>query len=101
MAKQCRLPFRSSSISSVRPFDIIHCDIWGRYKHPSISGAHYFLTIVDDYTRFTWIFLMRHKDEAQSILKHFFSYVFTQFVSHIKIFRSDNGGEFLSLRTFF
>ena len=56
---------------------------------------------MDDYTRFIWIFLMRYKDEAQSILKHFFSYVFTQFASQIKIFRSDNGGEFLSLRTFF
>ena len=44
---------------------------------------------------------MRHKDEAQSLLKQFFSYVFTQFHTRIKNFRSDNGGEFLSLRTFF
>ncbi|KAI9195862.1 hypothetical protein LWI28_018837 [Acer negundo] len=44
---------------------------------------------------------MRHKDETQSILKRFFSYVFTQFESHIKTVRSDNGGEFISLRSFF
>ena len=44
---------------------------------------------------------MRHKTEAQSILQHFFSYIFTQFESRIKIFRSDNGGEFISLRSFF
>ena len=44
---------------------------------------------------------MKHKDEAQPIIKHFFSYVSTQFESHIKIFRSDNGGEFLSLQSFF
>ncbi|KAI9191111.1 hypothetical protein LWI28_003725 [Acer negundo] len=44
---------------------------------------------------------MRHKDEAQSILKRFFSFVFTQFEVHIKAFRSDNGGEFISLRSFF
>ena len=67
----------------------------------SLSGAHYFLTIVDDYTRFTCIFLMKHKDEAQPLIKNFFSYVSTQFASHIKIFRSDNGGEFLSLQSFF
>jgi hypothetical protein len=101
LAKQSRLPFGTSTISSTKPFDIIHCDIWGRYRHSSISGANYFLTIVDDYTRFTWIFLMRHKTEAQPILKHFFSYVFTQFESRIKTFRSDNGGEFISLRSFF
>ena len=44
---------------------------------------------------------MKHKDEAQPLIKHFFSYVSTQFESHIKIFRSDNGGEFLSLQSFF
>lgn len=101
LAKQSRLPFGISSISSEKPFDLIHCDVWGRYKHPSLSGAHYFLTIVDDYTRFTWVFLMRHKDETQSLLKHFFSYVSTQFSSCIKAFRSDNGSEFLSLQSFF
>jgi hypothetical protein len=44
---------------------------------------------------------MRKKDEAQSLLKKFFSFVQTQFESHIKNFRSDNGGEFTSLRSFF
>ncbi|KAK0588592.1 hypothetical protein LWI29_002973 [Acer saccharum] len=101
LAKQSRLPFTSSVISSIKPFEIIHCDIWGRYRHLSLSSAYYFLTIVDDYTRFTWIFLMRHKNEAQSLLKRFFSYVCTQFESRIKTFRSDNGGEFISLRSFF
>ena len=85
----------TSEISSEKPFGLIHCDIWGRYKHSSLFGAHYFLTIVDDYTHFTWIFLMKHKDEAQPLIKRFFSYVSTQFASHIKIFRSDNGGESL------
>jgi hypothetical protein len=69
LAKQSHLPFSSSSISYVEAFDIIHCGIWERYKHPSFSSAHSFLIIIDDYTRFTWIFLMRHKNEAQSILK--------------------------------
>ncbi|KAL5737920.1 hypothetical protein ACOSP7_030681 [Xanthoceras sorbifolium] len=44
---------------------------------------------------------MRHKNEAQSILKRFFNYVFTQFESRIKTFRSDNSGEFISLCSFF
>ena len=80
---------------------MIHCDIWSRYRHISITGAYYFLTIVDDYTRFTWIFLMRRKNETQSLLKRFFSHVSTQFDCRIKTFRSDNGGEFISLRSFF
>ncbi|KAM7485260.1 hypothetical protein LguiA_001269 [Lonicera macranthoides] len=101
LAKQSRFSFPSSTISTFKSFEIIHCDIWGPYRHSSLTGSHYFLTIVDDYTRFTWIFLMRHKSEAQPLLKHFFSYALTQFNSRIKTFRSDNGSEFLSLRSFF
>jgi hypothetical protein len=100
LAKQSRLPFNPSVISSTKPFAMIHCDIWGPYRHPSLSGAHYFLTVVDDFTRFTWIFLMKHKNEAQSLLKNFFNYVLIQFEVHIKILRSDNDGEFLSLHPF-
>jgi hypothetical protein len=44
---------------------------------------------------------LQHKSEAQSLLRRFFSYVLTQFNTRIKTFRSDNGGEFLSLRSFF
>jgi hypothetical protein len=100
LAKQSCLPFNPSVISSTKPFAMIHCDIWGSYRHPSLSGAHYFLTVVDDLTRFTWIFLMKHKNKAQSLLKIVFNYVLIQFEVHIKILRSDNGGEFLSLRPF-
>lgn len=56
LAKQSRLPFSVSSVSSIRPFELIHCDIWGRYKTASHSGVKYFLNTVDDYSRFTWVF---------------------------------------------
>ncbi|CAL8998429.1 unnamed protein product, partial [Prunus brigantina] len=50
LAKQTRFPFPSSVISSKFPFHLIHCDIWGPHKHPTHSGARYFLTIVDDFS---------------------------------------------------
>ncbi|KAG5516925.1 hypothetical protein RHGRI_037606 [Rhododendron griersonianum] len=101
LAKQTRLPFPLSSISSTLPFQLIHCDIWGPHRHQTYSGARYFLTIVDDFTRCTWLFLMSHKSDASSLLKSFFTFVHNQFNAHIKIFRSDNGSEFLSLQSFF
>ena len=79
LAKQTRQPFSRSSISTSKCFELLHCDIWGPHKTASLSGAHYFLTIVDDFSRFTWVFLMRHKHETQSALKTFFAYVATQF----------------------
>ncbi|CAL9003908.1 unnamed protein product [Prunus brigantina] len=79
LAKQTRLPFSLSSISTNKPFELIHCDIWGPHRLPTSSGARYFLTIVDDYSRFTWLFLMNLKSETQEKIKLFFAYVKTQF----------------------
>ncbi|CAL9004938.1 unnamed protein product, partial [Prunus brigantina] len=101
LAKQTRQPFGLSSISTTFPFALIHCDIWGPNRQTSLSGAHYFLTIVDDFSRFTWVFLMKHKSDTQQLLKDFFGYVSTQFHAKIRCIRTDNGGEFLSLRPFF
>ena len=101
LAKQSRLPFSNSTISSHAPFDLIDFDIWGPYKIQSHFGAHYFLTIVDDYTRYIWVTLMHYKSDTQSILRNFFAWIKTQHNHRIKAMRSDNGGEFLSLQTFF
>jgi hypothetical protein len=101
MAKQTRLPFPLSSISTHAPFDLLHCDIWGPHKAPTHSGARYFLTIVDDFTRCTWLFLMQYKSDSQNILKSFINFVYTQFQAIVKAIRVDNGSEFMSMRDFF
>lgn len=101
LAKQTRLPFPRSFISSVAPFDLIHCDIWGPHRVNSHTGARYFLTIVDDFSRFTWVHLMSFKSETQTLLKSFFAWVKTQFNCEIKALQSDNGTEFTSMISFF
>lgn len=59
LAKQTRLPFPRSSVSTNNPSNLVHCDIWGPYSTPSLNGAHYFLTIADDFKRrSTWLYLM-------------------------------------------
>uniref|UniRef100_A0A251S5C6 Putative ribonuclease H-like domain-containing protein n=1 Tax=Helianthus annuus TaxID=4232 RepID=A0A251S5C6_HELAN len=98
-AKHTRLPFPVSSIKSKECFELLHCDIWGRYRTPSFSsGANYFLTIVDDYSRSVWVFLLKHKYEAGDRLMYFHKLVKTQFGKMIKRIRCDNGGEFVSNR---
>jgi hypothetical protein len=52
LAKQKRLSFPHSVTVSTSIFDLIHCDIWGPFSVGSRNGHHYFLTIVDDYSRF-------------------------------------------------
>ena len=53
LAKMHTLPFNRRKIQSTHPFQLIHMDLWGPYKFANITGAHYFLTLVDDFTRNT------------------------------------------------
>jgi len=79
LAKQRHLSFVSNNHLFKCAFDLIHCDTWGPYPVPTYNGRHYFLTLVDDCTRFTWVYLMKHKSDAKSIIPKFFSLVETQF----------------------
>jgi hypothetical protein len=94
LARQKRLSFPHSVSCSSSIFALVHCDIWGPFSVGSRNGHHYFLTIVDDYSRFTWIHLLQSKDQTRTYLKSFFHFVENQFDSKIKILRSDNGPEF-------
>nr|KYP63606.1 Retrovirus-related Pol polyprotein from transposon TNT 1-94 [Cajanus cajan] len=100
-AKQSRDMFPLSEHKANNIFDLIHCDLWGPYKSPSSCGAFYFMTIVDDYSRSVWIYLLADKREVFQMLLNFFSLIKTQFDKHIKIFRSDNGTEFTCMKNYF
>ena len=77
LAKQHRLSFSSHNHMSKSPFDLVHCDIWGPFHVPSITGYKFFLTLVDDHTRFTWIHLLKHKSYALTVIPKFFKLVQT------------------------
>lgn len=76
-------------------FDIVHTDIWGPYFIPSLAGHRFFLTLVDDFSRFTWVILMKSKSETRQHLRTFISFIENQFSTTLKFIRSDNGTEFL------
>ena len=92
-AKQHRLPFHNSFISSTKPFELVHVDPWGPYYTKTHTGHRYFLTLVDDYTRSTWTHLMVTKDEAFHLIKSFVAMGKTQFDGTVRIVRSDNALE--------
>lgn len=54
------------------------------------------MIFVDDCSRFTWLFLLKHKNEVLSIFKHFKSMVETQFSSKLKVLKTDNGSEYIN-----
>ena len=71
LAKQKHLPFDDSNTQSVSPFNIVHMDIWDPLSISSVHGHRYFLIVVDDYSRYVWIFLMKHKSDSHSLVKSF------------------------------
>ncbi|KAK4384958.1 Retrovirus-related Pol polyprotein from transposon RE1 [Sesamum angolense] len=70
LAKQSRLPFSTCEIHSKNPFELIHVDLWGPYKTPTLDGCNYFLTVVDDFSRATWTFLLRYKTQKFDARAH-------------------------------
>ena len=94
LAKQHRFPFTHSSSISLSCFDLVHADIWGPYSTPSLNGSKYFLTLVDDHSRCTWVYLLKHKFDTSTLIPSFFHMILTQFKVPIKVFRSNNGLEF-------
>jgi hypothetical protein len=95
LSKSTRLPFPSSTSYSVKPFDLVHSDVWGPVIE-SFDGYKYFVAFVDDFSRFTWLYLLKAKSEVATVFQDFHHLVHTQFSSKIKILRSDNGSEYMS-----
>jgi hypothetical protein len=100
-AKQTRDVFPLSNHNATSSFDLIHCDLWGPYRTPSSCGASYFLTIMDDFSRAIWIYLLIDKREVSRTLIDFFALVERQFDKRVKMIRSDNGTEFICLKNYF
>src|SRR5262249_54195393 len=83
-AKMKRFPFVTNGSRTRAPFEIVHVDIWGPVPVTSVEGFNYFLTLVDDHSRTTWIYLLCNKSEARTQLKNYISYVSTHFDNNIK-----------------
>jgi len=94
LAKFHRLPFSYSTHHASQPFEIVHCDLWGPCSIPSYDGFKYFLTLVDCFTRSTWLYLLSTKVDTKRNIESFANLVKNHFNRKIKILRSDNGGEF-------
>lgn len=66
-SKLKRLPFPNSNSCSCKSFDLIHTDIWGPTA-VSLDGHKHILTIIDDYSRFTWTIPMKNKGEVTELI---------------------------------
>lgn len=89
-SKQKHILFVSHNNISDKSFDLVHIDTWGPFSIPTHDGYKYFLTIVDDHSRATWVYLLKNKSDVLHVFPNFINMVETQFETKIKRVRSDN-----------
>jgi len=81
-------------ISSKRILELLHVDLFGPPSHASLGGKKYCLVIVDDYSRYTWVYFFKLKSETQQTFINFSTEMQRQHNVPILAIRSDNGSEF-------
>ena len=83
-----------------KPLELLHIDLFGPIRTASLAGKQYGFVIVDDFSRYTCVLFLKHKDEA---FEKFCNLVQNEKESNIISVISDHGGEFenLSFKTFF
>lgn len=79
---------------ALSPFDPVHSDVWGPCPVTSKSDVRYFVTFVDDYSRSTWLYLMKSRSELFYTFSAFCSEVRTQCNYNVRILCSDNAKEY-------
>lgn len=96
LGKSKKLPYPKGKHTSQSPLDYIHSDLWGPAPVSSVGGGRYYMSIVDDYSRKVWLFVLKEKSEACKKFKEWCCSVETEIGSAVKCLRTDNGLEFLS-----
>jgi transposase InsO family protein len=81
-------------MTTTKPLEMLHIDLFGPIVYISIGGNKYDLVIIDDYSHFTWVFLLEDKNESQEVLKKFLKRAQNEFDAKVKKIRSDNDTEF-------
>ena len=95
LGKQTRGSFKSKNVvSTSRPLELLHMDLFGPTRTTSLGGKKYGLVIVDDFSRFTWVLFLTHKNEAFDAFLKFHKKVSNQKGFSIIAIRSDHGTEF-------
>lgn len=94
--KQSRKPFPKSSWRATQKLQLVHTDVGGPQRTPSLQGSRYYILFIDDFTRMCWIYFLKFKSEVAGVFWKFKKMVENLSGCKIQILRSDNGKEYTS-----
>jgi hypothetical protein len=98
--KSHQLPFPKSVSVSKTPLELVFSDVWG--PAPTSAGKHnYYVSFIDDFSKFIWIYLLQHKSEVFQKFYDFEAHVERLFDRKVLAMQTDWGGEYHKLRNFF
>ncbi|GJT15368.1 retrovirus-related pol polyprotein from transposon TNT 1-94 [Tanacetum coccineum] len=83
-----------TDFASNKPLYLLHMDLCGPMRVESINGKRYVLVVVDDYSRYTWVFFLHSKDEASEVIISFIKKTQVNLQLQVQRVRTDNGTEF-------
>jgi transposase InsO family protein len=93
--KQHRVSFTSKIVNTItKPLHLLYMDLFGPVFVNSLNKKSYCIVVIDDFSRFTWLFFQVSKDETPEILKEFITKVENLINHKVKIIRCGNGTEF-------
>ena len=92
---RCANP-KTANYRANEPFKLVHSDVCGPMPVSSLGGSRYYVSFIDDYSRYTFVYFMKNKNEVLEKFKEFHTYAMNVTGRPIKILRSDNGGEYSS-----
>jgi hypothetical protein len=99
-AKDHQLPYSTSTSQSTAPLDLVYSDVWGSAIN-SFGNKKYYISFIDDYSKFMWIYLIHRKFEAFQFFKEFQTLVELMLNHKIITMQTDWGGEYERLNSFF
>jgi hypothetical protein len=82
------------------PMDLLYLDVWGPAPILSSNNKRYFLCIVDDFSKYFWLFPLAYKSDVLTVFTQFKVMVEIFFGRSIKSIQTDGGGEFIALQKF-
>ncbi|MCO5594535.1 hypothetical protein L7F22_048567 [Adiantum nelumboides] len=97
LGKMHRFAFsQDGSVRATRKLQLVHSDVCGPMRTPSVGNSLYFVTFIDDFSRFCWVYPLKAKSDVFAVFQHYVSMVENETGCKVQTLRTDRGGEYMS-----
>ncbi|MCO5563862.1 hypothetical protein L7F22_017512 [Adiantum nelumboides] len=98
LGKMHRFAFsQDGSVRATRKLQLVHSDVCGPMRTPSVGNSLYFVTFIDDFSRFCWVYPLKAKSDVFAIFQHYVSMIENETGCKVQTLRTDQGGEYMSV----